>query len=187
MRLPSGIPRAIPYPKPPLVTDRIVLRTFRPDDFDIANEVGEEPSTAQWVNPLPASDAAGVVRFNESERRRGRMLDLVIADRVTDAYLGEILLLSREWQAAELAYLVAPFARGRGIATEALKLLSQWAFDHLRLERLQLRADPNNSASLRVAEKAGYQREGLLRSCFVVRGRRSDSVLYSRLPSDHSP
>ena len=112
------------------------------------------------------------------------MLDLVIADRDTDAYLGEILLFSGEWQAGELAYVVAPFARGRGIATDALRLLSRWAFDQLGLERLQLKADPNNAASQRVAEKAGYQREGLLRSSFVVRGRRSDSALYSRLPTD---
>jgi RimJ/RimL family protein N-acetyltransferase len=115
------------------------------------------------------------------------MLDLVIADRISDAYLGEILLFSREWQVGELAYVVAPVARGRGIATDALKLLSRWALDQLGLQRLELKADPNNVASQRVAEKAGYQREGLLRSSFVVRGRRSDSVLYSRLPNDSSP
>ena len=155
--------------------------------FEIANEVGEDPSTARWVNALPSSDGAGVVRFNESKRRGGSMLDLVIADRISDAYLGEILLFSREWQAGELAYVVAPFARGRGIATDALKLLTRWAFDQLGLQRLQLKADPDNAASQRVAEKAGYQREGLLRSSFVVRGRRSDSVLYSRLPTDASP
>jgi RimJ/RimL family protein N-acetyltransferase len=184
---PHVIRKAIPYPKPPLATERFVLRPFRVDDFDIANEVGEDPSTARWVNALPSSDGAGVVRFNESKRRGGSMLDLVIADRISDAYLGEILLLSREWQAGELAYVVAPFARGRGIATDALKLLSRWAFDQLGLQRLQLKADPDNAASQRVAEKAGYQREGLLRSSFVVRGRRSDSVLYSRLPTDASP
>ena len=86
-----------------------------------------------------------------------------------------------------LPTLSPPFARGRGIATDALKLLTRWAFDQLGLQRLQLKADPDNAASQRVAEKAGYQREGLLRSSFVVRGRRSDSVLYSRLPTDASP
>ena len=179
--------RAIPYPRPQLATDRFVLRPFRADDFEVANDVVEEPSTARWVNPFSGSDGASVVRSNESDRRRGRLLDLVIADRVSDAYLGEIILLAREWQTAEIAYVVASFARGRGLATDALELLSRWAFDQLGLERLQLRVDPDNAASLRVAEKAGFQREGLLRSCFVVRGRRIDSVLYSRLPGDPSP
>jgi len=120
-----------------------VLRRFRRDDYAIADDVGEDPSTARWVNPLPGSDGAGAVRFFESERRRGSMLDLVIADSGNDGYLGEVLLFKREWDTGELAYVVAPFARGRGIATEAVKLLSGWAFDALGMHRLQLKVDPD--------------------------------------------
>ena len=55
------------------------------------------------------------------------------------------------------------------------------------MQRLQIRVDPDNAASQRVAEKAGYQREGLMRSALIVRGRRADVLVYSRLPGDPSP
>ena len=65
------------------------------------------------------------------------MLDLVIAEPRSDRYLGEVLLFKREWETGEIAYVVAPSVRGRGIATDAVKLLSGSAFEELRLQRLQ--------------------------------------------------
>lgn len=112
------------------------------------------------------------------------MLVLTIAAADDDRYLGAIVLLTREHEAAELAYLVAPEARGRGLAPRAVELLGDWAFSELGLQRLQLRIDPANDASHTVARRAGYQREGLLRSAYLVRGRRTDVVQYSRLPTD---
>jgi RimJ/RimL family protein N-acetyltransferase len=86
----------------------------------------------------------------------------------------------------ELAYVVAPAARGRGIATAALRLFSEWAFARLELTRLQLSIRPDNAASRRVAEKAGYTYEGTLRSAKVIRGKRVDAAFYSLLPSDRA-
>ena len=63
-------------------------------------------------------------------------------------------------------------------------MVGEWAFAELGLQRLQLRIEPENEVSHAVALRAGYQREGTLRSAFVVRGRRADVVMYSRLPSD---
>ena len=79
--------------------------------------------------------------------------------------------------------MVAPTARGRGVATSAVRLLSKWAFTELGLERLQLSL-PANVASRRVAEKAGYHYEGTLRSTKVIRGSRVDSMVFSPLPGD---
>jgi len=112
------------------------------------------------------------------------MLDLVIADAVDDSYLGEVLLFAHDHNCGEIAYVIAPAARGRGVATEALRLLTRWGFASLGLERIQLRINPGNTGSIRVAEKAGYQREGLLRSAMAIRGNRVDVFVYSRLPSD---
>jgi RimJ/RimL family protein N-acetyltransferase len=111
------------------------------------------------------------------------MLDLVIAAD-DDSYLGEILLFAHEHGCGEIAYGVAPQARGRGVASEAVRLLTDWAFTTLGLERVQLKIDPRNAASIRVAEKSGYQREGLLRSAVTVRGHRTDVFVYSRLRTD---
>ena len=79
---------------------------------------------------------------------------------------------------------MVPEARGRGLARLSLQALGDWATDELGLGRLQVQIDPENAASHAVALRAGYQREGVLRSSFVLHGERKDCVIYSRLPSD---
>jgi [ribosomal protein S5]-alanine N-acetyltransferase len=84
-----------------------------------------------------------------------------------------------------IGYWCAPAARGRGVVTRALRLLSRYAFDELALLRLELITDPDNVGSQRVAEKAGYRREGVLRSHLDhPDGRRRDSVMFSLLPGE---
>jgi RimJ/RimL family protein N-acetyltransferase len=87
---------------------------------------------------------------------------------------------------AEAAYWVSPAARGRGIATRGLKLLSRWALEQAGIERVWLEIEPGNDASHRVAAKAGFVREGVLRAhCRDRRtGLRHDCVIYSLLSSD---
>jgi RimJ/RimL family protein N-acetyltransferase len=177
------------YPDPPLAGDGFVLRRFRARDFEAAVAAREEPGAARWVNPIRLSSGDAMARFLEGQRRRGSLLHFAIVDRDDDAYLGETILFVRLPQAAELdtgeiAYVVAPAARGRGIAPAAVRLVSAWAFSKLRLARLQLSIAPGNAASVRVAEKAGFRREGLLRSFKVIRGERVDSLLFSRLADD---
>ena len=100
-------------------------------------------------------------------------------------FLGLALVpeIEAEARTAELGYMVAPEARGRGAATEALRQLTDWAFDR-GLIRLELRIDADNAPSVRVAERCGYTREGLLRSVHFKDGRRTDLLIYSRLPGD---
>jgi RimJ/RimL family protein N-acetyltransferase len=97
-------------------------------------------------------------------------------------FLGLALVpkIGREAQTAELGYIVAPAARGRGVATAALRLLTEWAFaqDMLRLELLIGSA---NEPSKRVAERNGYRREGLFRSLYVKPVLRDDVEIWSRL------
>ena len=84
-----------------------------------------------------------------------------------------------------VGYWCAPEARGRGVATRALRLLCRHALDDLRLDRLELVTDPDNRASQRVAEKVGFRREGVLRSHLLhPDGRRRDSVMFSLLPGE---
>ena len=73
--------------------------------------------------------------------------------------------------------------RGRGVATRALRLLSDWALspDGLGLARVQLTTDVDNPASQRVAERAGFEREGVLRAYVEHQGARRDMVVWSRL------
>jgi RimJ/RimL family protein N-acetyltransferase len=78
-------------------------------------------------------------------------------------------------------------ARGRGVATSALRMLSRWALTSAGFERLQLVTETQNVASQRVAVKAGFQREGLLRSFVKVDGDRVDGVMFGLLRDDVTP
>ena len=84
----------------------------------------------------------------------------------------------------ELGYIVASGARGRGVATEILRLLTEWAFQAIHAERAFLIIDVENRASQRVAERCGYRHEGVMRSIHLKDGRRIDAGLWSRLPTD---
>lgn len=92
--------------------------------------------------------------------------------------------IDRVARTAELGYVVAPSARGRGVASEALRLMTEWAFGELGMERLELLISVENEASKRVAARCGYVREGVLRSHYVKGELREDTELWSRLPSD---
>jgi len=139
------------------------------------------------VNALSQPDGDRLIAFFEQARRDGRLIHFAIAGVDADQFLGEILLFLRTPEAAEvgigeIAYVIAPGARGRGVASDALRLVSQWAFGDLGLERLQLSIHPDNLASQRVAVKAGYEYEGTLRSTKLIRGKRVDSTIWSLLP-----
>jgi RimJ/RimL family protein N-acetyltransferase len=75
---------------------------------------------------------------------------------------------------------MAPQFRGRGIASRALELISRWAQD-VGFARLQLTIFPGNDAAERVAEKAGYAMEGLLRAYANQRGAINDATIWSRV------
>jgi ribosomal-protein-alanine N-acetyltransferase len=136
------------------------------------------------VPALPATDGARVVAFYDACRQDGSLLHLVIADRVADAYLGETMLAPTEHSVGEVGCCLVPAARGRGIATEALRLLTDWSFTALGLGRVQVFVAPENVAALGLAERAGFRREGVLRSYWEIDGARLDVVVLARLPGD---
>jgi RimJ/RimL family protein N-acetyltransferase len=86
---------------------------------------------------------------------------------------------------ATMGYWMAAEMRGNGICTRALRLLSRHALDELLVQRVDLVTDPDNRASQRVAEKVGFQREGILRAHLRhPDGRIRDSIMFSLLPGE---
>jgi RimJ/RimL family protein N-acetyltransferase len=77
-----------------------------------------------------------------------------------------------------------PDARGRGIASRAVRLMARWAFDELGIARLEMTCAPDNPASQRVAERCGFTREGVMRSHMPFKGGRRDTVVFSLLPGE---
>ena len=169
-----------------LVAGELRLRRWRDADVPAIAHACDDPATARFIPHMPSpyteSDAREYVRTAQAAWAQGERLPFAIADSTTDTVLGSIEL--RLGESGAIGYWVAPWARGRGIATRALVLLSRWAIQERGVERLALTADPGNIASHRVAEKAGFVREGILRSHTRCREGRRDSVLYSLSPSD---
>lgn len=83
-----------------------------------------------------------------------------------------------------VGYWLRRDARGRGAATLAVRLVASWAFDALGVQRLQLTTAPDNLSSQKVAERAGFVREGLLRAWQPTASGRRDSVMFSLLPGE---
>ena len=135
--------------------------------------------------PTPPDFAETWLGLYERGRRDGtREAFAALGDEGEFLGLALVPRIEREAQTAELGYIVAPAARGRGVATAALRLLTDWAFEELDMLRLELVIGSANEPSKRVAERNGYRREGVLRSFYVKQGVRDDVELWSRLAAD---
>jgi RimJ/RimL family protein N-acetyltransferase len=151
---------------------------------ELAQDVDVQRNTYVPVPPPRGFGRTWAERYEEGRAERTRE-GFAIVDDDDGTFLGIAVAvrLDEEAREAELGYVVARHARGRGVARGALELLTKWGFDR-GLERLELRISSDNEASLRVAERCGYVREGVLRSVYFKAGERSDTVVYSRLPTD---
>ncbi|HEY4193015.1 MAG TPA: GNAT family protein [Mesorhizobium sp.] len=87
-------------------------------------------------------------------------------------------------QSGHVGYWIGERYAGRGLMTEAVNVLAQFAFDTLRLHRIEAACIPDNARSIRVLEKAGFRREGLLRSYLRINGFWQDHYLYARIADD---
>jgi RimJ/RimL family protein N-acetyltransferase len=149
----------------------------------------EDPEVVRFTRipePVPADFAERWLERYEAGRRDGTKEAFTVVDRTSGNFLGVAVVPSirREERTAELGYVTDPAARGRGVATQALELLTAWAFRELEAVRLELLISSLNVSSKRVAERTGYAYEGTLRSLYVKPGVWEDSEMWSRLATD---
>jgi len=178
-----------PLPFPVLRDEAVLLRPWHFDDVEQMLAAFSDPvfrEHSDWA-PTTDSEVRQALVDGEEARQQGTKLDLA----VVDPDLPHLILggVSLNWvdpvQArAAVGYWLAPAARGRGVASRAVRLLTGWAFDVLQLQRLELTCGPDNIGSQRVAERTGFTREGLLRSHMAFKGRRRDTLLFSLLPGE---
>jgi ribosomal-protein-alanine N-acetyltransferase len=176
-------------------SDGVSLRALqRSDAAEIASMNERNRADIARVTPPSATDhfttAGQVLRIDEllKKREQGTRMDWTI--RVDGVLAGDISLhaISRgALQTANVGYMVDSAFRGRGVATSALRLVVQHAFDDLRLHRLDAGAMPSNTGSLRVLEKAGFTRVGVNRRFLYVAGVWRDHVLYEIVGPDFVP
>ncbi len=166
----------------------IVLRPLGPADADNTLALHSLPDVIATSVPPQAPELAEITRRcarAEAGWLAGERADLTIRDRETEAFAGEIGLYYWEpnTRQAMIGYSMAPAWRGRGYATRAARLLTGWAFKETGIERVVAGTAPDNVASQRVLERAGFVREGYQRARLPgPDGTRIDDVLYALLP-----
>lgn len=174
---------------PTLTDDVIVLRVWDVDDVDTQLAAFADPVFVRFSDWAPDGRDELVERLDriEQARQSGLGIHLAIARQDNPSLaLGEVSLAGIDLinRRASVGYWLSPAARGRGLASRAVRLLSRWAFDDLGLARLELTCGPDNPGSQGVAERCGFRREGRLRSHMTFKGGRRDSLVYGLLPGE---
>jgi RimJ/RimL family protein N-acetyltransferase len=172
----------------PLSDGTIRLEPLGAPHLDGLADLGRDPDVQRFTYvPTPWEEGFERTWLDGYEQApEGTRAAFAVVEEASGEFVGfaALVRIDQEAREAEAGYIVSPRARGRRIAVRALRLLTEWALDDLALERVELRITPENLASIRVAERCGYVREGVLRSVHFKRGGRSDLAVYSRLPSD---
>jgi len=159
----------------------VILRPFVDADIPAIVAACQDPEIPRWTSvpsPYTEEDARSFVAGSPNVH------SFAVVDADDDALLGCVSYQLLNHARATFGYWVAREARGRGVASRALRVLSHWALREHGLARVQLIVEPDNVASIRVAENAGFKREALLRSYIELHGRRRDVYLYALLAED---
>ena len=178
--------RLVP-PDPPLTDGGIVLRPLDQRDLPTIERAAGDAEIAKWFD-LHTRSSADYLAAKREAWAEGTGASFAICDTTRpETCLGQVFVERDGDGRGSVGYWLLEDGRGKGRATRAVRLTASWALTEMRLDRLQLHADPENVASQRVAERAGFTREGVLRAYNGRRdGTRADAVVYSLLPQDLS-
>src|SRR3954449_6992290 len=152
------------HPDPPLSDGVITLRPKRREDIDALVAVCQDPEISRWTrvpSPYTRADAEGWIAAAELDRQAGRGIDWLAVDE-QDEVVASIAVqdIRADEGVGEIGYWVAAPARGRGVATRAVRLAADWALRELGLQSLELMTHENNLASQGVARAAGFTETG---------------------------
>ena len=172
----------------PIIGEAIVLRQFTETDIPTVYATCNDIEIQRWLplrSPYELSDAHFFV--NEFAIKAQSSGDgIVFAVEVNNHLVGAIDISGSSWSNRHcgIGYWAVPAHRGNGHMTSALKLLSHWVIHEQGFQRVEIFVGLENYASQKVAERAGFIREGISRNKAVLRGSRIDVVLYSKIPTD---
>ncbi|MBC9725593.1 GNAT family N-acetyltransferase [Streptomyces sp. TRM68367] len=187
------------FPNVSISTERLVLRPFEEADTEALAEMMNDELVTAWTSvPQPYTEDhahAWITDLAPAERAEGRGIVFAVDEFLTQRLVGIVHLKNTDWRArsSEIAYVIAPWARGEGYASEAALATAQWLFHDQKFERLELRTAADNTASQQVAQKIGCISEGVLRGAWIARARtetgawadvRTDLIVWSLLPED---
>jgi RimJ/RimL family protein N-acetyltransferase len=167
----------------------IELELFSADHLADMAALTHDPGVHRFTRvPVPVPPGFERTWLDRYEQARingsGELFSILGAESREFLGLAMAAHINVEERTAELGYVVVPSARGRGVASAALQALTNWALDTLAIQRLELLISVENEPSKRVAARCGYVFEGVLRSVYFKQGRREDTEIWSRLPTD---
>jgi RimJ/RimL family protein N-acetyltransferase len=178
----------IVLPGEPLVDGPTLLRPWRDSDLRAVAEACRDPEIARWTtvpDNYGEADARAFLLYRYDALLSGTTAPFAVVS-ASDQLLGSIALMRIDWQhrRGEAGYWLARWGRGQGHATRALRMISDWGFDALKLERIDLYAATGNRASQRVAERGGFAREGVRRAYMRGKDGQQDMVAYALLADE---
>ncbi|MFI6297396.1 GNAT family N-acetyltransferase [Nonomuraea sp. NPDC050790] len=174
------------FPHDVISAGPLVLRPPTAEDTDAVVAACDDPVTARFLpflaSPYTAEDARAYLRAAEDKWANGGAEFTVTRE---GRYVGAVGLQPIDrYGTTSVGYLVAPHARGTGVASTAARAISDWALDH-GAARVELEAEVSNLASLRAAYKAGFRQEGVRRDGKRLRdGSRTDQVTFGRVAGE---
>jgi RimJ/RimL family protein N-acetyltransferase len=175
--------------------ERVIVRPYREEDAAALQEAVAE--SREHIRPwLPFADDHQTVEDSLSwiNDQRARWIlrenmNCAIVDMETGRYLGGTGLHPREWRipAFEIGYWLRTSAEGKGYMSETVRLLTDFAFDKLGAQRVEIQCDELNERSAQVARRLGYKQEGLLRNEFTApNGSVRNTLIFSLIPEDRT-
>jgi len=176
---------SFPPPDPPLSDGVIILRPLDESDLPALERAASDAEILRWFD-LHTRRPADYLEAKREAWAEGTGVSFAICDaNRPDTCLGHVFIETGDDGRGSVGYWLLEDGRGKGRATRAVRLMASWALPEMRLGRLQLHTDPENVPSQRVAERAGFTREGVFRAYNARRdGTRADAVVYSLFPQD---
>ena len=178
------------FPSPVIRSARLELREYGAGDDGLVRGLLLDCGSPEALPPGAPSDPDEVAGWladgAHRTRREGTGLHLMMLDRAAGQIVGSIGLFHADWEvrSVEIGYGVRADERGKGYATEALGAVARWALTEGGVQRAWLTANTDNVASVRVAEKAGFRREGTLRRTGLEDDGLHDQALFSLLDNE---
>jgi [ribosomal protein S5]-alanine N-acetyltransferase len=171
--------------QPRLIVDELVLRPLEPRDAARVAQAYGDPAIQKWhARSMTETEALSWVMSWSGRWRAETGACWAVADR--DLLVGRVGLRTLDLAegAGEAMYWVIPDARGRGVATRALRAVTAWMFTQVGLHRIELLHSTANEASCRVANRSGYTYEGTKRRQALHADGWHDMHLHARLRDD---
>ena len=172
-----------------LESERVLLRQMTHEDVDEVFTIRSSPELMKYIpRPILKSkeEAIDLIDMINQKIVDGEGINWAITIKPSNKLIGYLGHYRIQWEhyRSEIGYMLLPEAHGKGIATEAIRLICEYGFNHMNIHSLEAVIEPENDASARVLEKNGFVKEAHFRENEFFDGKFYDSIVYSLLRND---